>query len=620
MALTEAEQKELDALELAQLEAEAAQANTSKPSQLESQQNLVSGVDLAEKIGKKVLELAGRTADMPGGLVRVAWQGLEDLPRAVGLVNKPTIGKWDDLKRALAGMAPTSEEYMARKGYEPGWARTGVGITQDILKDPLTYMTFGGSGAIKLGSRIAEVASDYLFKTSSKIPLMSRLYNGETNFQKLAGHAINPTFTQVEHAVNSPDKISKITDWAGNKIYKSALKGVDLEAAKYGKEPVSDILKSEGFIGSAEAAQKKIDELASSYKRERDYILKKATESGAEVDMNMAMAPILSKIEDLKRANDPNTIGLVKVLEKDAQKYLSRGAKEPETILRELPVQSTHIPEAQAQEIGKYTKPERTNVKLPGQSSYLPSEQIATEVAITPHKPVGAGYIEPGYVERGKPIMTNEMFFQNPEATGSFVTPGGFEPGKKITLPEKFIQNKPQTVIDTTERVSGPSPIQANKWKSSQYNVVGNKAYEDAIRTPLGKELGKVKGFGLKTAIEDAVRKAKGEQSAQELIDLNDRLGRMLTTKKKAGMEASKEINKNAVTSVDAMIAGLGGENAVKGLAFKKAADIAKMTGPRTWLGQKLIERSKTPQLIEKNLLYSPWSEMMRYQDYPKEK
>jgi hypothetical protein len=157
-------------------------------------------------------------------------------------------------------------------------------------------------------------------------------------------------------------------------------------------------------------------------------------------------------------------------------------------------------------------------------------------------------------------------------------------------------------------------PSVGSSYKSSIYNQIPGSSYANATQTPAGKSLQKEKARGLKEAVETAVEKSTGKQNASELKDLNDKLGRMLTSRKKAGMESAKEINKNAFTSVDAMIAGLGGDNAVKGLALKKAADIAKMTGPRTKVGKAMVDNADSLGLLQKNLLYSPWVTMQRYQ------
>jgi hypothetical protein len=374
--------------------------------------------------GGKALEMAGRTLDLPGGIARTLYQGAVDIPYYLRTGN--TVTKPEDYKNMLTGNAPTSEEFMARQGIEDTGGRTAVGLAKDIALDPMTYMTLGAA------------------------------------------------------------PLARGTAKAGKSIYKSGLKAIDLEAAKYGKEPVSDILMKEGVTGSAEQIQKRIDELAEGYKRERDYILKKADEAGGQVSMKEAMAPLKTKIDDIRASKDPALQSVADTMDEDLAKYV---------------------------ELGEDIKPS-----------------------------VGSSY------------------------------------------------------------------------KSSVYNQIPGSNYANATQTPVGKSLQKEKARGLKDAVETAVEKSTGKQNAAELKELNDKLGRMLTSRKKAGMEAAKEINKNAFTSVDAMIAGLGGDNAVKGLALKKAADIAKMTGPRTKVGKAMVDNAESLGLLQKNLLYSPWITMQRYQ------
>jgi hypothetical protein len=548
--MTEAEE-----LELLELEAEAAKAEAAHGPAQKEDEGLWGNV---KEAGGKALEMVGRTLDYPGGLARVAYQGLQDIPYAIRTQIQDgeikSVSKADDFSRALKGQAPTSEEYMDRIGIEPGVGRTLGGMAKDIALDPLTYMTLGAAPLVKQTAK------------------------------------------------------------AGKNLYKSGLKAIDEEAKLYNKAPVSELLMKEGVTGSAEQIQKRMDELAEGYKRERDYILKRAR--AGEVDMGEAMAPLMAKIQELRNNGHPDLKALADVFENDARKMLDLGAKEPEHILRELPVQSKF--QGESQMLGDYVPPER--IKIQSKS--------------------GEGLPVQGVMAKGKTILTNkgdevidplslkalkeDVFVSRPAVPASYVEPGYFKPGEVV--PETFIQQKPQTVLDfgvidpktnqVVDRIAGPSPMKANSWKSIEYNKVGDEAYKEAAKTPMGKELGKAKARGLKEAVENAVERTTGKQSAEELKDLNDRLGRILTTKEKAAKEATKEIKKNNFTSVDGIIAGLGD---FKTLAVKKAADLSNMTGPRTKVGKYMVDNADSLGLLEKNLLYSPWVTMKRYQDKPEE-
>lgn len=130
---------------------------------------------------------------------------------------------------------------------------------------------------------------------------------------------------------------------------------------------------------------------------------------------------------------------------------------------------------------------------------------------------------------------------------------------------------------------------QANNFKSSIYDSLPKGAWAESASgmSPALITGKKQQARGLKEAVEQAVDSiGKGD----DLRQINDELGRILTTQDKAASEAAKEANKNAFTSVDAMIAG---SNNPTMLAVKKAADLAKMTGPRTNVGKFLYEQGR---------------------------
>jgi hypothetical protein len=131
--------------------------------------------------------------------------------------------------------------------------------------------------------------------------------------------------------------------------------------------------------------------------------------------------------------------------------------------------------------------------------------------------------------------------------------------------------------------------MQANEFKTSIYDSLPKGAWAEAAS---GLEPSLIAGKkqqarGLKESVEAA---ASNIGKGDELKQLNDELGRLLTTKDKALSEANKEANKNLFTSVDGIIAGANNPTM---LAVKKAADFAKMTGPRTSTGKFLYNQGK---------------------------
>lgn len=142
--------------------------------------------------------------------------------------------------------------------------------------------------------------------------------------------------------------------------------------------------------------------------------------------------------------------------------------------------------------------------------------------------------------------------------------------------------------------VEGPTfPIgvqQANDFKTAIYEKLPKGAWAESVSglDPAFLRGKKAQARGLKEGVEDAVAQiGKGD----ELVQINDELGRILTTREKATAEGFKEANKNAFTSVDAMIAGARNPEM---LIMKKLADVAKMTGPRTTVGKAMYNAGRS--------------------------
>lgn len=489
-----------------------------------SQPEESSAWDTAKEIGGRVLDVGLKTLDMPGGIARTLVQGATDIPYY--LRTGETVTKPEDYINMLKGEAPTSEEFMARQGIEPGAARTAVGIAKDIALDPMTYMTLGASGLAK----------------------------GTAN--------------------------------AGKKLYKSGLKAIDLEAAKYGKEPVSDLLMREGVTGSAEQIQKRMDDLAEAYKSQRDVVLKKADEAGGRVNMKKAMAPLREKINYIRKTDDPNLQKVADVMEADLQQYLD-------------------LDRAAYSEISYKPKSEEI-LSLPVQSEYkAPYRSVTTKAGEMP-----VGKVQPLNTQTVRPDQLGPNMTKYP--TEFDVQMGQLRPEQYIQRPEvkAFVTEAEKIIPGKTFSEKFVTPSQGSGFKSSTYNQMPDSAYAQASRTPIGKALNKEKARGLKEAVEAAVEKSSGKASAEELRELNDKLGRLLTTKKKAAVEAGKEINKNAATQVDAMALAVD----PKAYIAKQAVKALNMTGPRTAIGKKMIDNASGLGKLEKNLLYTPWVEMKRSQ------
>jgi len=270
----------------------------------------------------------------------------------------------------------------------------------------------------------------------------------------------------------------------GKPIYRSGLKRIDQEVAKYGKEPVSDILEKEGVWGSAKNIQEQMDLLANIKANKANKYIEQATEAGGQVSMQEAMKPTLERIADIKASRSPVTAPLADELTALSNQFLD---------------------------------------------------------------------------------------LEKPSLEG---IPGIVTPQQGLQFKQELYQGVPK-----------------GAWNENAKNTAWNVAQKEMAR-------------GMKEATESSVGKTLSPFEQAQYSQLNDELGRLLTSKEKQMMQANVEGNRNIVTPVDAMIGASSG--GLPMLALKKAADVAKLTGPRTAVGmglQKAGESELTKEAWKKYLM-----------------
>lgn len=520
------------------------------------------------KVGHAIVDGGLRAADWLGGVGRTAAMQVADDARWLG--GKEMLLTDEDRGNAVKGKAIPTQEYLDRMGVpkgstlsdvapglysedgngfplqKGGWAdpsvRGAAGFVGDVVTDPLTYLSMGTS----LGAKAAGKAGQEL-----------------TMSQRIGRTLLNPVESTMQGT--------------GKAIYKSGLKRIDQEALKYGKEPVSDLLLKEGVWGSAEGIQRQMDTLGERLLSERDAALQAAKERGVEVSMQEAMAPSRARVAQIRASQDPNLQPLADALEKKIKEYevLDRRAgytpievKPKEWVKTDLPVQG-----------------EMTGGHTP--IEVVPGNQIIGEL------PVQAKYQNTTQGLKESTVQGGEFVPQKAASYFEEVAPQ-IKPGP--TVPDQFVQKKPVTGFyeeptriipgKTVPDMPGVDPVRASGFKTTAGASIPDSAYQMQQAGPINASKKEMQG-GLREAIEQALEKDR-TGSGKELKELNDKLGRILTTKEKQAMEAAKEGNKNLVTSVDPMVAiGMG----PWAYAGKKAADIAKLTRTRTGVG-KLLNRT----------------------------
>ena len=447
MALTPEEEKEL-----AKLEKEVGSLTPEEQIELAALEQEFGGEKKEPGLAMKTLSGIAKGLDYAGGVTRAGVANVADAFVPGEIATK------EDLLNALKANPPSTEDYLKRAGVPEGYslsdALSGMyseagdglkfkkggaldptvrglsGFVGDTALDPLTYLSLGSSAAAKSGAKAA---------------------------------------TRADQLINP---VSAALRGSGEKVYKSGLKRIDQETAKFGKEPVSDVLMKYGITGSADTIYNKMDDLAGKLKSEADLIIKEAADKGATVSMRDAMKLAQDRVLAMRTTRDPKLAPVADSLDSELKKYFK---------------------------------------------------------------------LDPS------------------DSSGLFPT------------------QKPVSVND------------ANIYKQSIYKDMPKNAYQEMLsgKSPAYLAGEKDMARGLKEGVEASVDKATGRGS--ELTQLNDELGRLLTSGEKQRLEAVKEANKNAITSVDAPLffASPGASIA------KKAADIAKMTGPRTVSGKAMKDLGK---------------------------
>lgn len=354
----------------------------------------------------------------------------------------------------------------------------------------------------------------------------------------------------------------------GTPLYRSAFKNLDRLSAKYGKEPVSDVLMKNRIAGSAGGVQEQMDALGDKLLANKNNILQQATANGGEVDMNRAVKEAQDFVDRGRYIDNHEQRGFYDAAQKRVDGFRNRGAQEAQDTLRELPFtkeQNVLIPQG-----------ELTGYKTNGPTLY--EKEIAGRAGMPPS------------------LQSNATEFYMPQASGAKQISREdadviHNPVDEIIgLPrpmaeQKVLAPEATTILDRSERVAGPSPIQVDAWKTTAANAAGDDAYRVYGNTVEGRALDKALARGQKQAVEESVGQyhPMGSAAQREITQTNADLGGLLTTQERAAMDADIEARKNNFTSIDGIIA-----HDPTMLAAKKAADLMKTTAFRSRVGRGL--------------------------------
>lgn len=326
MALTPEEQAELDQLN-------ALEANGLTPAEqaeLDQLNQMAVEEPVKEEPGllSQGLNIAGRTLDMPAGLVRtavlsgvsgarqlgtgldalLAGKSKEDALREALQARLTREGDWT---RALKGEAPQGAEILERLDIPEG------GSLSDVL--PSLYSETGEGLALQKGGALDPSARGVVgFGLDVGLDPLTYLTGGGS---KAAQTALSPIKTAGSKA--------------GKSMYKSGLKRTDQIASRYDKVgdiAPSEILWKEGVTGSNKQIAKKSEALLEELNKKREALLESAGD--VYVDMDKATGPAEKLLREKLASKDPKIQRTAAALISDIEDYKNL-IPEQEKIIRD---------------------------------------------------------------------------------------------------------------------------------------------------------------------------------------------------------------------------------------------------------------------------------------------
>lgn len=388
----------------------------------------------------------------------------------------------------------------------------------------------------------------------------------------------------------------------GKAIYKSGLKKIDQEVAKYGKEPVSDLLMKNDIAGNSKQIFDKMQSLGDKLLAERNDILGQATKAGAEVDVKAALKDAQALVDNMKGVDNPEMKKAVQMLQGRIDKYMSRAAKPAQAAKPEIRATSL-TPQLKELPVSVNQAPLDPKTRMIREQQFTPRPELTEYMAPTLSNPAtgeldnfsGKDLMRRAADPRGpeyarfKKVLSEPVIRDSVDEIVSLPRAGQYSEKVYRPAPYEVAQEFPEILLSEatpkSAAVKGPTPIQASAWKTSSASNVGKKGWQELAMSPEGKKFDKALSGGLRGATEKSVAQSLGPEYAAELANKNKELGQILSSRERALLDAQQAANKNAVSSVDGMLMGAG--NPLM-LALKKTADLAKMTGPRTLVGRQM--------------------------------
>lgn len=268
---------------------------------------------MAEEPGlaMKALQTGIKGLDYLGGITRTGAANLLEVGTGKNIVTS------EDLKNALKGEAPTSAEYLERRGLGEG------GSLSDVL--PSIYSDSGEGLALQKGGFfdptargaagfVADTVLDPLTYASVGLSVLNK-----SNKLGKAAKSLRAVLTPGEAATES----------AGKNVYKSAFKNIDKDLVEAGKAPISDKMLERGFTGNMTQARAENNSIRKEAGRLGESATKKGAELGSTIDPLKSTEEAYGIVQELRKSRHPNSKAAADKLEEIIMGYTSAGKDIP---------------------------------------------------------------------------------------------------------------------------------------------------------------------------------------------------------------------------------------------------------------------------------------------------
>ena len=399
----------------------------------------------------------------------------------------------------------------------------------------------------------------------------------------------------------------------GKGLYSSAFKNADRAAQLVGKgeKAVSSTMRKYGVKGGANTIAEKAGDLADNLYKEQQDILREATNRGATVDVAKAVKPVLTDARKIQSGvNLPGVQREAKKFAGEMDQLVAQTKEIPKIVkpaeavqgglFREADLPSAVTKEQLAADIDQAISAKATGTP---QQVVMPESQMASmstpeaqqllfdqSLAAQSYKELPDILAKQGALSgpAQQPLFnlsdaaTLSEKGSQPNIYREMVTSGEIAPGQtNLFTPGAELQPLKETVIQEARAL--PTVADASRLKSQMYQALGSPKYQSLAVLKEGQKLAKRGANRLRISVEQSVSKVD-DALGRRLKEVNKDLGNILSSRKVLEREASKEIARNSLTSVDAALLAADPLTA----AGKKLGDISKGSAFRTYAGAGL--------------------------------